>query len=180
MAAAAATDDACCMQNAIPASLDESRLAALVERFYDKVRSDPLLGPVFNPVVDDWEAHKVLMTSFWATVALRTGHYRGNPLAKHQPLPIGAEHFQRWLALWRETAREELDDASAALMVGYAERIGYGMRVGMGLSGHQRGCESGIPIRARQQRPPIAGEPAERARFSRPVAVSIRPAPAIR
>jgi hemoglobin len=141
--------DAVCMPNAIPAMLDEARLATLVDRFYDKVRADPLLGPVFNPRVDDWEAHKVLMTSFWATVALRSGHYRGNPLAKHQPLPIGAGHFQRWLALWRATAGAVLDVESAALMTGYAERIGYGMRVGMGLGGHLRGRESGIPIRAR-------------------------------
>ncbi|TAN06108.1 MAG: group III truncated hemoglobin [Rhodanobacteraceae bacterium] len=138
------------MSNAIPATLDESKLAVLVDRFYDKVRADPLLGPVFDAQVDDWDAHKVLMTSFWATVALRTGHYRGNPLAKHQPLPIGVAHFQRWLALWRETAGEALDAESAALMIGYAERIGYGMRVGMGLTGHLRGRESGIPIRARQ------------------------------
>ncbi|MGH8214716.1 MAG: group III truncated hemoglobin [Rhodanobacteraceae bacterium] len=139
------------MSQPMPATLDESQLAILVDRFYDRVRVDPLLGPVFNRVVDDWDAHKVLMTSFWTTVALRSGHYRGNPLAKHQPLPIGVEHFQRWLALWRETAGELLDIESAALMTGYAERIGYGMRVGMGLSGHQRGRESGIPIRTRQR-----------------------------
>lgn len=157
MVPAVARSDAGDMPN-IPARLDESRLAMLVDRFYDKVRVDPLLGPVFNPVVDDWDAHKVLMTSFWATVALRTGHYRGNPLAKHQPLPIGVEHFRRWLALWRETAGQLLDNESALLMIGYAERIGYGMRVGMGLSGHLRGRESGIPIRGRQQRPPDLAE----------------------
>ncbi|MBS0381889.1 MAG: group III truncated hemoglobin [Proteobacteria bacterium] len=138
------------MPRPAPANLDESLLAEQVGRFYDKVRADPLLGPVFNPLVDDWDAHKVLMTSFWATVALGSGHYRGNPLAKHQPLPIGAEHFQRWLALWRETAHAALDADSAALLIGYAERIGYGMRVGMGLTTHQRGRESGIPVRARQ------------------------------
>ena len=150
MAAAAARRDARCVPQSIPDHLDESRLSTLVDRFYDKVRADPLLGPVFDSLVDDWDAHKVLMTSFWSTAALRTGHYRGNPLARHQPLPIGVAHFQRWLALWHETAGEVLDEESAALMIGYAERIGYGMRVGMGLSGHLRGCESGIPIRARQ------------------------------
>lgn len=153
MAAPPAMHDAGCMPYAVPANLDEARVATLVERFYDKVRIDPLLGPVFNPLVDDWDAHKVLMTSFWATVALHSGHYRGNPLAKHQPLPIGVEHFQRWLALWRETAHEVLDADAAALMIGYAERIGYGMRVGMGLTNHLRGRESGIPVRARPGRP---------------------------
>lgn len=150
MAATAAGREAGAMPQSIPASLDENQLATLVDRFYDKVRADALLGPVFDPRVDDWDTHKVLMTSFWATVALRTGHYRGNPLAKHQPLPIGVAHFQRWLALWRETAGEVLDRESATLMTRYAERIGYGMRVGMGLSGHLRGRESGIPVRARQ------------------------------
>ena len=150
MARRGALRDAGGMPNTFPANLDESQLAILVDRFYDTVRADPLLGPVFNPRIDDWDAHKVLMTSFWATVALRSGHYRGNPLAKHRPLSIGVEHFQRWLILWRETASEVLDAESAALMTGYAERIGYGMRVGMGLSGHLRGRESGIPIRARQ------------------------------
>lgn len=138
------------MPNTIPANLDEARLATLVDRFYEKVRTDPLLGPVFNPRIDDWDAHKALVTSFWATVALRRGHYRGNPLAKHQPLSVGVEHFQQWLALWRQTAGGLLDAPSAALMIGYAERVGYGMRVGMGLTGHLRGRESGIPIRARQ------------------------------
>ena len=137
------------MSTAIPADLDEACLATLVDRFYDKVRVDPLLGPVFNPLVEDWDAHKVLMTSFWATVALRSGHYRGNPLARHQPLPIGAQHFRRWLVLWHETAGEVLGADSATLMTGYAERIGYGMRVGMGLTGHQRGRASGIPMCAR-------------------------------
>lgn len=163
MAAARAMHDAGGMPYAVPDNLDEARVATLVERFYDKVRADPLLGPVFNPLVDDWDAHKVLMTSFWATVALHSGHYRGNPLAKHQPLPIGAEHFQRWLALWRETAHEVLVPDVAALMIGYAERIGYGMRVGMGLTRHLRGRESGIPVRARQApaaRPPSAPAPA--------------------
>lgn len=127
------------MHDPIPANLDEAQLAQLVDRFYDKVSANDMLGPVFNPRVEDWDHHKVLMTSFWSTVALRTGHYRGNPLAKHQPLGIGRTHFERWLALWRETVHEVLpDETSANLMIGYAERIGYGMRVGLGLTDHLR------------------------------------------
>lgn len=127
------------MYDPIPAGLDEAQLAKLVDHFYDKVSADPMLGPVFNPVVEDWNHHKTLMTSFWSTVALRTARYRGNPLARHQPLGIGNEHFERWLALWRETTREVLTDpASAELIIGYAERIGYGMRVGLGINDHVR------------------------------------------
>jgi hemoglobin len=128
----------------VPAGLDEPQLARLVDRFYDKVSADPMLGPVFNPVVEDWNHHKVLMTSFWSTVVLRTASYRGNPLAKHLPLGIGRAHFERWLALWRETSREVLPDAACVeLMTGYAERIGYGLRVGLGLGDHPRRRERG-------------------------------------
>lgn len=127
-------------------ALNEALLAAQVGCFYDKVRVDPMLGPVFAPRVHDWDAHKVLMTSFWATVVLRSGHYRGNPLAKHRPLAIGTMHFERWLALWQEAAYETLDAPSAALLAGYAERIGYGMRVGLGLTAPTPGQAPGTPI----------------------------------
>lgn len=128
---------------------DEARLAVLVDSFYDKVRADPMLGPVFNALVDDWDAHKRLLTSFWATVALRAGSYRGNPMARHRPLPIGRQHFERWLALWRETAGEVLEPGPAALMAGYAERIGRGLRMGMGmgLGDRPRARELGISLR---------------------------------
>ncbi len=61
--------------NATP-MLDAEQLAILVDRFYEKVRADVLLGAVFNPVVHDWEAHKRLLTSFWVGVVLRAGTYR--------------------------------------------------------------------------------------------------------
>ena len=129
------------------ATFDETRVAVLVDRFYDKVRADPMLGPVFNAIVDDWDEHKRLLTSFWATVALRAGSYRGNPMAKHRPLPIGRQHFERWLALWRETTAEVLDEHAATLMAGYAERIGRGLRMGMGLGDRPRARELGISLR---------------------------------
>lgn len=146
------------MHRNAPASLDETQVADLVDHFYDKVRADALLGPVFNPRIADWDAHKALMTSFWATVALGSAQYRGNPFGKHRPLPIGVAHFERWLALWRETAVEVLDAQSAPRLVGYAERIGYGMRVGMGLTTHQRGRESGVPVRARSTDPTTSAQ----------------------
>src|SRR5690606_37055559 len=59
------------------APLDQQQIARLVDRFYEKVRRDPMLGPVFNPAVDDWDEHKQLLTSFWSSVALGTRSYRG-------------------------------------------------------------------------------------------------------
>ena len=123
---------------------DESALATLVDRFYDKVRRDDTLGPVFNPAVHDWDEHKRLLTSFWCSVARRAGTYRGNPMAAHQRHPVRAEHFDHWLALWRVTCAEVLDDAGAALMIDYAERIGQSLKLGLGL--RPRGRDLGVPL----------------------------------
>ena len=71
--------------------------------------------------------------SFWSSVALRTGSYRGNPMAAHRPHPIHAAHFDHWLALWRDTAGEVLSPAHAALFGDYAERIGRSLRQGLGV-----------------------------------------------
>ncbi len=127
--------------------LDETRIAHLVNRFYDKVSADPLLGAVFNPVVDDWDAHKRLLISFWCSVALRAGTYRGNPMAMHRSHPIRAEHFERWLAMWTETAKEVLDADAASVMIEYAGRIGQGLQLGLGLLPHPKGSRDlGIPL----------------------------------
>ncbi len=126
--------------------LDEARIAMLVDRFYDKVRADALLGAVFNPVVADWREHKRLLTSFWCSVVLRAGTYRGNPMAKHTPHPIGAAHFEHWLQLWGDTAREVLDAEAAGVMIEYATRIGDGLRLGLGLPRARQGRGLGIPV----------------------------------
>jgi hemoglobin len=126
--------------------LTEARIAALVDRFYDKVRVDAALGPVFNAVVADWDAHKRLLTSFWSSVALGSRSYHGNPLGKHRPLAIENAHFERWLALWHETTHERLDPTSAELLTGYAARIALSLRIGIGLGDRPRGRESGVPV----------------------------------
>jgi hemoglobin len=113
--------------------LDEAGIARVVDHFYERVRADALLGAVFNPVVDDWDAHKQLLTAFWCSVALRAGTYRGNPMAMHRPHPIRAAHFTRWLELWRETTHALLAPEAAATLCAYAGRIGNGLQLGLGL-----------------------------------------------
>ena len=109
------------------------QIEALVDRFYDRIQIHPELGPVFNAAVQDWPEHKRLLTSFWTSVILRAGTYRGNPMAAHQGHPITTAHFVQWLALWRETADELLPPAQAELVHEYANRIGRSLRYGLGL-----------------------------------------------
>ncbi|MDI1253027.1 group III truncated hemoglobin [Thermomonas sp.] len=109
------------------------QLAALVDMFYDRIQVHPDLGPVFNAAVRDWPEHKQLLTSFWCSVVLRAGTYRGNPMSAHRPHAITTRHFVQWLALWRETADDVLAPKQAELVLEYANRIGRSLRYGLGL-----------------------------------------------
>ena len=75
----------------------------LVCRYYEGVRQDPLLAPVFGARVRDWQAHLERMTLFWSAVLFARPLYHGRPAERHASLPIGPAHYERWLALWRET-----------------------------------------------------------------------------
>jgi hemoglobin len=103
--------------------LDEGMLTELVHAFYAKVRDDSVLGPIFEARIADWAPHLERMVAFWSSVALMTGRYHGAPVPAHAPLPIGAAHFHRWLALFRETAHEVCTPEGAAHVIERAERI---------------------------------------------------------
>ncbi len=105
----------------------------LVHRFYDKARVDPLLGPVFDSKVEHWDEHLGRMCRFWWSVATMAGTYHGNPMMKHMPLPIDAMHFDRWLALFEETAQEVCTPVAAAHFIERARRIAQSLELGVAL-----------------------------------------------
>ena len=74
-----------------------------VNEFYGKVREDKLVGPVFANVITNWQPHLEKMYAFWNAVLFGAPGFKGNPFAKHAPLPIAQEHFGRWLELFAET-----------------------------------------------------------------------------
>lgn len=103
--------------------LDERKLSALVHRFYDRVRRDAVLGPIFAERIDNWGPHLERMVAFWSSVALMTGRYHGAPMPAHVSLPVEWRHFERWLALFRQTAIETCPPEGAAHVIDRAERI---------------------------------------------------------
>jgi len=111
--------------------IDEEMIAGLVDAFYDKVRADPLLGPVFAARISDWGPHLEQMRLFWSSVALMSGVYHGRPMPKHLPLPVDARHFDRWLELFRETARELCPPTAADHFIERAERIAESLELGI-------------------------------------------------
>lgn len=112
--------------------LDDAILNQLVIAFYAKVRDDLLLGPVFEKRISDWEPHLDRMTAFWSSVALMRGRYRGGaPVPKHVGLGIGQDHFERWLHLFGETAREICTPIGARHVIGRAELIASSLSIAL-------------------------------------------------
>lgn len=102
----------------------EEEIATLVYGFYDRVRADPLLGPVFNDHIDDWDKHLRIMVQFWSSLLLGSGTYSGTPMPKHVALPgLQAGMFTQWLALFHQTAQELPNRAFAERAEEFAQRI---------------------------------------------------------
>lgn len=111
--------------------IDEAMIDALVEAFYARGQSDTVIGPIFADQITDWGPHLIQMKLFWSSVALATGQYQGRPMPKHLPLPIDARHFDRWLELFRATAREVCPPTAAAHFIERAERIAQSLELGI-------------------------------------------------
>ncbi len=115
----------------IETGIDEAMIDRLVRGFYARVRDDDVLGPIFAAKIDDWEPHLRRMCAFWSSVALMSGRYHGQPMAKHLPLPIDARHFDRWLALFEKTARALCAPKPADHLVMLAWRIAESLELGV-------------------------------------------------
>ena len=103
-------------------------IITLVDRFYEKVLVDDVIGIFFTQVVKlDWDKHMPVMYDFWESTLLDAATYKGNPMLKHialnQKMPLKKEHFERWLALWEETVQENFLGAKAEEAVNKAQQI---------------------------------------------------------
>ncbi len=86
----------------------------LVDRFYDKIKADELLGPIFNERIrGQWPAHLEKMYTFWQTVLLGEHTYFGSPFPPHAQLPVSHEHFIKWMDLFTGTADEHFSGEKA-------------------------------------------------------------------
>lgn len=98
-------------------------ISDFVEQFYDAIREDDMLGPIFMGKIKDWPVHLGRMKTFWRSVLHNSGEYSGNPMQLHVAMPeLGEEHFAHWLTLFYKTL-EELGDREAAELVGMRARM---------------------------------------------------------
>jgi hemoglobin len=118
------------------AGVTEPMIHELVHAFYAEVRVDPALGPIFDRVIGDrWDEHLAKLCDFWSAVLLKTGRFKGAPMAAHARIPdIRPTHFARWLHLFRQTAQRLCPPEAAALFVAKSEMIGENLRLGIAMS----------------------------------------------
>ena len=91
----------------------ESRtdIELLVNTFYNKVKDNKVIGPIFNDIAQvDWAVHLPKMYSFWASLLLGEHSFSGNPIQKHIELSkltaMSETEFSEWLLLFTQTTDE--------------------------------------------------------------------------
>jgi len=112
--------------------LEREDVVVLVNNFYEKVKQDQLLGPLFAHV--DWPHHLPIMYSFWSSMLLGEQSYKGNPFQKHIALAITASHFDRWMELFSKTVDENFTGDKAIEVKDRARSISGVWQYKLGLS----------------------------------------------
>ena len=116
------------MTTALPDIDSREDIERLVDSFYGLIRADDLLGPIFDDVARvDWEEHLPKMYAFWDAVLFGTAGFKGNPLGVHLQLaqltPLGADEFDRWLALFEASVDRQFGGPVAGEAKQRAARI---------------------------------------------------------
>jgi hemoglobin len=93
--------------------LNREDVALLVTKFYDKIKVDAILGPIFNGMISDWDSHLDHLTTFWESALFMTKklpkRYFGNPIEAHIKVDafanhtLNEQHFGIWLNYWVQT-----------------------------------------------------------------------------
>lgn len=105
----------------------------LVNLFYDKVKEDNMLSPVFNSRNIDWAHHLPIMYGFWEFILFsKENAYTGNVMNPHFKVhantPLNKEHFAQWLRLFTQTVDENFEGDKAEEAKSTARSIGLTMQ----------------------------------------------------
>ena len=116
----------------MPDVTNRDQVYKLVCDFYDKIRANDLLGPIFNKHIaeGEWPEHLSKLTDFWEGNLFGIAKFRGRPGQKHimmdrgQNHTISAQHFETWLSLWFTTVDELYEGEKAERAKNIALSIG--------------------------------------------------------
>lgn len=112
----------------------EPFFTALVAGFYDQVKRDDLIGPMYPQ--DDWagaeDRLRWFLTQYWGGPRTYQKE-RGNPMLRrrHFPFAIGEREAERWLELMENSLdqfdAEALPPAYRAQLFNHMQRVAYMM-----------------------------------------------------
>ncbi|MEZ5386564.1 MAG: globin [Prosthecobacter sp.] len=114
------------------ARVGETKLRDMVTAFYQRVRVDDLIGPMYP--ADDWEGAEKRLADF---IVYRFGgpqtyiEERGHPRlrGRHMPFPIGAAERDRWLELMSAAMNEvSVPETEAPVIGGFFAQVADMMR----------------------------------------------------
>ena len=111
--------------------IDRDVIENVVHSFYDAIRADEVLGPIFEARIAParWPTHLGVMVDFWSSVLLMTGAYKGKPVPAHRPMQLEDQHFLRWLAIFRGVVTRICTPEGAQLFMDRAIRIADSLRM---------------------------------------------------
>lgn len=106
-------------------TITAEQVSLLVDRFYERVRSDEQLAPLFAEHMSlDWSDHLPRMKAFWRSVLLKTGEYKGKPVPAHTKMTnVEIADFEHWLDLFGTTVQEVFAPEAQSVVIAAAQRI---------------------------------------------------------
>jgi hemoglobin len=114
--------------------LTEPLVRRVILSFYERVRRDDKLGPIFAEAIGaNWDTHIERIISFWLTATRLERSYDGrNFMPAHlRNRSIRADQLTHWLELFRETATEQCTTESASVLIDIAERMAETLKIGL-------------------------------------------------
>ncbi len=114
-------------------------LALIVRTFYNKIKTNEVLGPIFLRAIPEgnWESHLDKITEFWNSALFGSMTYRGNPAITHANLDksnnheISQDHFKIWLDNWLLVIDESWTGSKAEEMKMRARKMASGLFITM-------------------------------------------------
>ncbi len=106
-------------------SVSEESIQVMVHTFYGCIREHPRLGEIFRRRLEGrWDEHLSKMESFWQSVLLKNGAYKGKPVPAHlQQKELVSSDYGEWLEVFRPVIRElHVPDLADEIII-VAERI---------------------------------------------------------
>lgn len=109
-------------------TIDQESILKLMDIFYDKIRKNEKLGPIFNNAIgtdnQSWQEHKKKIGNFWMGMLLGEGNYTGQPLKAHLELPpFPKDFFEIWLELFNESLKNIYKDDITNIILQRAQMI---------------------------------------------------------